>query len=110
MGGRVWPLTVSGPLAPYGAGYVSWLEARGFSPGALGGRVWQLDHLSRWLEREGLVGAGLTLGRVEEFLVARQAAGYVTWVSALSMRTAACVLARGRRRADGAVGGGGGAA
>jgi integrase/recombinase XerD len=86
MGGRVWPLTVSGPLAPYGAGYVSWLEARGFSPGALGGRVWQLDHLSRWLEREGLVGAELTLGRVEEFLVARRAAGYVTWVSALSMR------------------------
>ena len=86
MGGRVWPLTVSGPLAPYGAGYVSWLEARGFSPGALGGRVWQLDHLSRWLEREGLVGAELTLGRVEEFLVARRSAGYVTWVSALSMR------------------------
>ena len=73
MGGRVWPLMVSGPLAPYGAGYVSWLEARGFSPGALRGRVWQLDHLSRWLEREGLVGAELTLGRVEEFLVARRA-------------------------------------
>ena len=86
MGGRVWPLTVSGPLAPYGAGYVSWLEAQGFSPGALGGRVWQLDDLSRWLEQEGLVGAELTSGRVEEFLVARRAAGYVTWVSPLSMR------------------------
>ena len=86
MGGLVWAPTVSGPLAPYAAGFGQWLAARGFSLRTVPKRVWQLDHLSRWLEREGLVPAELTPARVEQFVADRRAAGYRTWVSPLSLR------------------------
>ena len=86
MGRRVWAPTVSGPLAPFAAGFESWLVARNFSRRSVPRRVWQLDHLSRWLECEGLAPGELTPARVEQFLEARGAAGYVTWVSPLSMR------------------------
>jgi site-specific recombinase XerD len=49
-------------------------------------RIWQFDHLSRWLEREGLRPDQLTPARQEQFLAARRAAGYRTWVSARSLR------------------------
>ena len=77
---------VSGSLAPYAAGYERWLVGRGFVPLALPKRMRQLDHLSRWLECEGVSAGQLTQERVERYLVARRAAGYVTWVSGLSMR------------------------
>src|SRR6266568_7593375 len=86
MGRRVWTPTVSGPLAPFAAGFESWLAARSFSRRSVPRRVWQFDHLSRWLEREGLAPGELTPARVEQFLAARRATGYVTWVSPLSMR------------------------
>jgi len=86
MGDWVWAPAVAGPLAPSAAGYESWLAARSFSRRTVPGRVWQLDHLSRWLDREGLGPEELTPERVELFLAARRAAGYVTWVSPLSMR------------------------
>jgi integrase/recombinase XerD len=60
--------------------------ARGFRPGGVPKRVWQFDHLSRWLEREGLATDRLSPERVEQFVAARRAAGYRTWVSSLSMR------------------------
>jgi hypothetical protein len=34
-------------------------------------RVWQLDHLSRWLERERLTVDELSPERAEQFVVAR---------------------------------------
>jgi hypothetical protein len=77
---------VLGPLAPYAAGYERWLLARGFASLSLPRRMWQFDHLSRWLEREALSADQLTPGRAQEFLVARRNAGYVTWVSGLSLR------------------------
>src|SRR5579862_7586030 len=77
---------VSGPLAPYAAGYERWLLARGFASLSLPRRMWQFDHLSRWLEHEGLSTDQLTPARAQEFLVARRCAGYVTWVSDLSLR------------------------
>jgi integrase/recombinase XerD len=84
MGGRLWVPVASGPLAPYAAGYGSWLAARGYSRWTIGHRLWQLDLLSRWLERERLRPDGLTPERVGAFLEARRAAGYSTWLSARS--------------------------
>ncbi|MCA1680973.1 MAG: site-specific integrase [Actinobacteria bacterium] len=81
MGARVWVPVVSGPLAPWAAGYGSWLTGRGYSPFSVGHRLWQLERLSRWLSREGLLAGELTPERVGEFLRAQRAAGYVSWVS-----------------------------
>lgn len=77
---------VSGPLAPYAAGFEEWLAARGYLCSARGKRLWQLDHLSRWLEREGLAAGELTPERGAQFVAVRRAAGYRTWVSARSLR------------------------
>jgi integrase/recombinase XerD len=84
MGGRLWVPVLSGSLALYAAGYGSWLSSRGYSRWTVSHRLWQLDLLSRWLEREGLSPAELTLERVREFLAARRAAGYSSWLSVRS--------------------------
>jgi integrase/recombinase XerD len=84
MASRCWVPVASGPLAAYAAGYGSWLAARGYSRWTVAHRLWQLELLSRWLEREGLPAGELTAGCVEAFLAARRAAGYATWVSARS--------------------------
>ena len=86
MGRVVWVATVSGPLAAVGVGYERWLVARGYSRSSLSHRVAQLDHLSRWLEREGIAPAGLTAAELERFTAARREAGYVTLVSQRSVR------------------------
>jgi hypothetical protein len=65
MGGRVWVPAVSGPLAPYAAGFASWLRSREYSPSAVADRLYQFDQLSRWLEREGL-GVGELTGEQAE--------------------------------------------
>ena len=81
MGRSVWVPVVSGPLAPYAAGFESWLRSRAYSSSAVADRLWQLDQLSRWLEREGLGAGELTGEQAERFIAARRAAGRVTWVS-----------------------------
>lgn len=86
MASRLWVPVVSGPLAPYAAGYGSWLAARGYSRWTVAHRLWQLDLLSRWLERERLRPNELTSERVQRFVAARRAAGCSTW---LSVRSAA---------------------
>lgn len=86
MSGCVWAPSVSGALAEHGAGLERWLRARGFSRSAVSQRIWQFDHLSRWLECEGLRPDQLTPARQEQFLAARRVAGYRTWVSARSLR------------------------
>ena len=48
--------------------------------------MWQLGHLSRWLELEGLTADELSCEQVARFVAARRAAGYRTWVSPLSLR------------------------
>ena len=53
MGRWVWAPTVSGPLAGHATGFERWLRTRGFSGSAVSQRIWQFDHLSRWLDREG---------------------------------------------------------
>ena len=75
MGKRVWFPVVSGPLAPYAAGFESWLRSRSYSPSAAANRLCQLDQLSRWLEREGLAAGELTTsagGRVRRVRVVRR--------------------------------------
>ena len=81
MRARPWAPVASGPLAAYAAGFESWLAARGYSPFSIGHRLWQLELLSRWLEREGL-----SVERFVEFARARRAAGYRSWTSPMSMR------------------------
>ncbi len=58
-----------------GMGRGWWLAARGYSRWTIAHRLWQLDLLSRWLEREGLSPGELTPERVERFLEGRRAAG-----------------------------------
>jgi integrase/recombinase XerD len=89
MASRLWLPVASGPLAWHAAGYGSWLAARGYSRWTVSHRLWQLDLLSRWLERERLRPDELTCERVEAFVAARRAAGYSTW---LSVRSAALPL------------------
>ena len=81
MGKKVWVPVVSGPLAPYAAGFGSWLRSRAYSPSAAAGRLRQFDQVSRWLEREGLGAGELTAEQAGRFVAARRAAGRVTWVS-----------------------------
>jgi integrase/recombinase XerD len=72
-----WPAPrVSGPLAPFEAGYRWWLAAQGYSPRTVDDLIWRLDGLSRWLERERLAIDELTPERVEQFERARAAGGY----------------------------------
>jgi integrase/recombinase XerD len=89
---------VRGPLAAHASGYRDDLIARGYPLDAVRLRLWQLDHVSRWLEREGLAPGELTPARVDEFLEERRARGYRSWVSPRSV-----VLLVGYLRAAGAV-------
>lgn len=85
MGRKVWVPVVSGPLAPYAAGFSSWLTSRAYSPSAAADRLYQFDQLSRWLEREGLGADELTGEQAERFAEARRAAGLVSWASPQSV-------------------------
>jgi hypothetical protein len=42
MGRKVWVPVVSGPLAPYAAGFWSWLASRAYSSSAAADRLYQL--------------------------------------------------------------------
>jgi integrase/recombinase XerD len=85
MGRMAWVPAVSGPLAPYAAGFGSWLRSRAYSPSAMADRLYQFDQLSRWLEREGLAVGELTGEQAERFAATRRAAGLVTWASPQSV-------------------------
>jgi integrase len=76
---------VGGPLVPYVGGFRSELESQGYRPNAISDQLRLLAHVSRWLAGNGLEGANLTPERVDEFLVARRAAGYVLWRSPKGM-------------------------
>lgn len=72
---------VIGPLVPYVAGFRAELEAQGYKPNPVGDQLRLMAHVSRWLAGEDLEVGDLTPNRVEEFLVARRAAGYTLWRS-----------------------------
>src|SRR5436305_2853301 len=75
MSRKVWVPAVSGPLAPFAAGFGSWLASRAYSCSAVADRLYQFDQLSRWLAREGLGVGELTGEQAERFAqgVARRA-------------------------------------
>jgi hypothetical protein len=82
MGRKVWvPVVRGGPLAPYAAGFWSWLASRAYSRSAAAGRLYQVDQLSRWLAREGLGVGVLTGEQAERFAQERRLAGVVSWAS-----------------------------
>jgi len=85
MGKKVWVPVVSQPLAPYTAGFGSWLRSQAYSPSAAAGRLCQFDQVSRLLEREGLNAEDLTDEQAGRFIAARRAAVRATWVSPRSM-------------------------
>jgi len=85
MSRRMWVPVVSGPLAGYAAGFASWLRSKAYSQSTVANRLYQLDQLSRWLEREGVGPEELTDERAERFVAARRAAGRVTWAVSKSV-------------------------
>lgn len=87
---------VSGPLASWEAVCRSRLEARGYSLRTVNNLIWQLDGISRWLEREQLAVGELTPERAQQFEATRLAAGYST-------RWARCTVALRVLREIGAV-------
>lgn len=85
MDGR-YPVRVSGPLAPMVHPFRLELIHRGFTPRSAQDNAYVLAHLSRWLGHEGLTPAELDIERLNEFVLARQAAGYRRGVTARSLR------------------------
>lgn len=85
MGKRVWFPVVSGPLAPYAAGFEVWLRSRSYSSSATANRLCQLDRLSRWLDRRGLAVGELSDALVAAFTSSRREGGLVTWTSPQSV-------------------------
>jgi integrase/recombinase XerD len=85
MSRKVLVPVVSGPLAPFAAGYGAWLSSRSYSLSATADRLCQFDQLSRWLEQQGLSVGAVTDELAGRFLAARRAAGRVTWVSSRSV-------------------------
>ncbi len=81
MGGRPSRVKITGPLIPYTAGFREELEAQGYRPLALCDQLRLMAHMSRWMAGRGLDVGDLTPERVDEFLVARRAAGYTLWLS-----------------------------
>jgi len=104
MGRDVWVPTPSGPLASYAAGFAVWLGSRSYSPWTVGSRLWQLDQLSRWLERQGLTAGELTLERAAQFASSRREAGLVSWSSPQSVELPLAYLRHRGYRAAGSGG------
>ncbi len=77
---------VPGPLEQYAPGFRSWLLDNGYAPLTTVPQLQLMAHVSRWLEREGLVAGELTGSEAGRFLVAHQAAGYRQPKSAAGLR------------------------
>jgi hypothetical protein len=62
-------------LAPYAAGFVVDLVARGYRPRSVSGQLELMAHLSRWLGEAAVEPAGLTGDTAERFLAVRRGSG-----------------------------------
>ncbi|MEX2035589.1 MAG: tyrosine-type recombinase/integrase [Xanthobacteraceae bacterium] len=69
---------VSGPLEGYASGFAVELARVGYTRDAAACQLRLMAHASSWLAGKGLDAAGLTAAVVEEFFVARRAAGHAT--------------------------------
>lgn len=73
---RVAPVWVYGPLASYADGFKESLAGKGYTALSTVNQLRLIGHLSTWLEAEQLAVGDLNTTRVEEFLLARRAAGF----------------------------------
>lgn len=76
---------VTGPLAPYAAGFAEDLVGRGYAAASACRLLHVVAHASRWLEAEGLDVEDLSPARIESFCQARRDEGYVGWLSPAAM-------------------------
>jgi integrase/recombinase XerD len=74
-------IRVTGPLELYVSGFVAELVERGYTPVSVAHQLRLMAHVSRWLACEGFGPDDLSPARVEEFVTARRAAGYVNYVT-----------------------------
>jgi site-specific recombinase XerD len=74
-------ILVTGPLEPYVSGFVAELAERGYTPVSAAHQLRLMAHVSRWLASEGLGPDDLSRARIEEFVAARRAAGYVNYLT-----------------------------
>ncbi|MGO9495800.1 MAG: tyrosine-type recombinase/integrase [Solirubrobacteraceae bacterium] len=74
-------IRVTGPLEPYVSGFVTELVERGYTPVSVAHQLRLMAHVSRWLASEGFGPDDLSSVRVEQFVAARRAAGYVNYVT-----------------------------
>lgn len=77
---------VTGPLAPFAAGFAGELAAQGYASQPAAQQLRLLAHVSRWLAGEGKDAAGLNAAAVAAFTGSRRAAGYATHVADSSLR------------------------
>ncbi len=95
-------VSVTGPLAPWAAGYIDELSDQGYSPVSAAEHLRLMAHVSRWLERRGLQPHQLTESVATEFLAQRRDAGYASRLSSraiapLQLLDRYCRYLRGER-------------
>jgi integrase/recombinase XerD len=79
--GDVSRIRVTGPLEPYVSGFVAALVERGYTPVSAARQLRLMAHVSRWLASERFGPDDLSPARVEQFVAARRAAGYVNYLT-----------------------------
>jgi site-specific recombinase XerD len=83
--GRPSRVRVTGPLAPFAAGFRRELAWQGYTPHSASNQLQLMAHVSRWLVSRGLSVEELSPARVDEFLADRRAEGYTLWLSIKAM-------------------------
>lgn len=73
---------MTGPLAPFAAGFASELARQGYLPNSPASQLHLMAHLSRWTTGEALEPGRLTAPDSERFLAHRRSQGYTLWLSA----------------------------
>jgi integrase/recombinase XerD len=68
-------LEISGPLAPFAAGFTEWLQGKGYRPAVVRIHQRRMIHLSRWMDAERVGVASFGLATVDAFIAAQQTAG-----------------------------------
>jgi integrase/recombinase XerD len=68
-------LEISGPLAPFAAGFTEWLQRKGYRPAVVRIHQRRMTHLSRWMEAEKVDLAAFGVATVDEFIAAQDVAG-----------------------------------
>lgn len=77
---------VSGPLAPYAAGYAAELARVGYTASGATLQLRLVADLSAWLDDNGLEPGALSRTEVDRFLAARRASGRTRYASAKAIR------------------------